>query len=275
MNVAVLSVPSYRQVKSNRKSPHTQHEVHRLHHVDSGGTWCCTLGFFESGAWNQHRASPAWSCGLYPILHLAPIPCQRDPTVLFPSTLIPFLFHPSLGSSEGFYRGTCCSWCCGETFQSGTSRSASIKRQQSPAKWITLSRQHFPWKTGQERSYHIGRLCFLKWSSVITSALKKMSAEHLQMDFSCSSGLFPMVSTRLARTTSHGRHLLLSSGFSFACFSHPTKLATEATAVWRGAGRATGLVIPLDIPAKLLSDRLQHCWTNLEAKRPQRGSTAT
>lgn len=213
------------------------------------------LVFLTQGSWNQHCASPAWSCGLYLVLHGAPTSCERDLTGLFPPSPILFLSHLSLV----FYRGMCCSWCHGETFHSGASRSVSIKRQQTPAKWITSSRQRFRWKTGRERSYRIGRLCFFKWSSVITSALKKLSAEHLQMDFNCSPGLFPMVSTHLARTASHGGCLLLSGSFTFPSFSHPTKLATETTAAWRGAGRATGPVTPLDIPAKPLSDRLQGC----------------
>lgn len=214
------------------------------------------LGFLSQGSWNQHRAGAV-------VLNTSPVSCERHPTALFPLAPIPFLSHPSIGSPEGL-SGACAAPDAAMkhfTPYLRTSRSVSVKRQQNPAKWIRLSRQHFPWKTGQqERSYHTRRLHSLKWSSVITFTHKKQSAEHLQMDFSCSPGLFTMVSTHLVGTTSHGRCFPLDSDiFSFPFFSYPTKLATDTTAPWRGAGRATQSVTPLDIPAKFLSDRLQGC----------------
>lgn len=80
---------------------HTQqHEVRRPHRVDSGGTRDCTLGFFELR--ELKPTSPDWSCGLYPVLLIATISCDRDPTDLFLPAPLPFLSHPSLGSPEGF-----------------------------------------------------------------------------------------------------------------------------------------------------------------------------
>lgn len=196
------------------------------------------------------RASPTWRCCLSPVLHITPIYSEKDTKVWFPPTSIPFLSHSSLVSPERFYRGMSCSWCRSDRFHSGACRSASGKGQQTPAKGITVSRQCFPWKTGKQERFYTEISLSLKWSSVVTSPLHKLSAEHLQRDLNFSPGLFRVLAAHSARGASNGGHLFLSGHLSFPCFSHPTKPAREITAAWRGAGRATGSMTALDIPPK-------------------------